>query len=181
MTNQFIINVYASLDSVIPMINSKSSSEYSVQSVILKMCPLMPGKAHNYVLYSDSQKFPQCCFWNTSNVSLTDDGPIQSFQGRPFHQQLCQDRHYGTSDEQQAESTSTPESSCQLLRHQLQPWSKAKISIKPSKVINSNNTKSTLTQYISMLTHSQCTIQARNKYVHCPQKTCSNGLPHTHA
>ena len=29
-----------------------------------------------------SQKFPQHCFWNGSNVHLIDDGPLSSFQGR---------------------------------------------------------------------------------------------------
>ena len=29
-----------------------------------------------------SQMFPQRCLWNSSNVRLTDDGPLSSFQGR---------------------------------------------------------------------------------------------------
>ena len=29
-----------------------------------------------------SQKFPQRCLWKGSNVRLTDDGPLSSFQGR---------------------------------------------------------------------------------------------------
>ena len=29
-----------------------------------------------------SQKFPQCCLWNSSNICLTDDGPFSSFWGR---------------------------------------------------------------------------------------------------
>ena len=39
-------------------------------------------KAHNYVLHPVSQKFPQRCLWNGSNVRLIDDGPLSSFQGR---------------------------------------------------------------------------------------------------
>ena len=35
-----------------------------------------------YVLHPVSQKFPQRCFWNGSNVRLIDDGPLLSFQGR---------------------------------------------------------------------------------------------------
>ena len=42
----------------------------------------MLRKAHNYGLHPISQKFPQCCLWNGSNVRLTDDGPLSSFQGR---------------------------------------------------------------------------------------------------
>ena len=36
-----------------------------------------------YALYPVSQKFPQCCLWNSSNVCLIDDGPLLSFQWRP--------------------------------------------------------------------------------------------------
>ena len=35
-----------------------------------------------YVFHSVSQKFPQCCLLNGSNVCLIDDGPLSSFQGR---------------------------------------------------------------------------------------------------
>ena len=35
------------------------------------------GKAH-----MRSQKFPQLCLWNGSNVRLIDDGFLSSFQGR---------------------------------------------------------------------------------------------------
>ena len=35
-----------------------------------------------YALHPVSQKFPQRCLWNSSNVRLTDDGPFSSFQGR---------------------------------------------------------------------------------------------------
>ena len=35
-----------------------------------------------YALHPISQKFPQRCFWNGSNVRLIDDGPLSSFQGR---------------------------------------------------------------------------------------------------
>ena len=34
------------------------------------------------VFHSISQKIPQCCLWNGSNVHLTDNGPLLSFQGR---------------------------------------------------------------------------------------------------
>ena len=34
-----------------------------------------------YALHPVSQKFPQSCLWNSSNVRLTDDGPLSSFQG----------------------------------------------------------------------------------------------------
>ena len=34
------------------------------------------------VLHVVSQKFPQCCLWNSSNVCLIDDGPFSSSQGR---------------------------------------------------------------------------------------------------
>ena len=40
------------------------------------------GKAHKYALHRVSQKFPQRCLWNGSNVHLIDDGPLSSFQGR---------------------------------------------------------------------------------------------------
>ena len=37
-------------------------------------------KAHkNDVLHPISQKFPQCCLWNGSNLCLIDDGPLLSF------------------------------------------------------------------------------------------------------
>ena len=39
-------------------------------------------KPHNYALHRVSQKFPQRCLWNGSNVRLTDDGPLSPFQGR---------------------------------------------------------------------------------------------------
>ena len=42
------------------------------------------GKAHPV-----SQKFPQCCLWNGSNVHLIDDGPLWSFQGRSSSAALC--------------------------------------------------------------------------------------------
>ena len=35
-----------------------------------------------YALHSVSQKFPQRCLWNGSNVRLTDDGFLSSFQRR---------------------------------------------------------------------------------------------------
>ena len=42
-----------------------------------------------------SQKFPQRCLWNSSNVCLIDDGPLSSVQGRSssassFHASLLQ-------------------------------------------------------------------------------------------
>ena len=48
------------------------------------------GKVH-----MRSQVFPQCCLWNSSNVCLSDDGPLSSCQGRPssasfFHASLLQ-------------------------------------------------------------------------------------------
>ena len=52
------------------------------------------GKASIYALHAISQKFPQCCLWNSSNVRLTD-GPLSSFQERSssassFHTFLLQ-------------------------------------------------------------------------------------------
>ena len=46
-------------------------------------------------LHRVSQTFPQRCLWNGSNVRLTDDGPLSSFQGRSssassFHASLLQ-------------------------------------------------------------------------------------------
>ena len=35
-----------------------------------------------HTLHPVSQKFPQRCLWNGSNVRLIDDGPLSSFQGR---------------------------------------------------------------------------------------------------
>ena len=35
-----------------------------------------------HALHPVSQKFPQHCLWNGSNVRLTDDGSLSSFQGR---------------------------------------------------------------------------------------------------
>ena len=35
-----------------------------------------------YTLHPVSQKFPQRCLWNASNVRLIDDDPLSSFQGR---------------------------------------------------------------------------------------------------
>ena len=35
-----------------------------------------------HALHPISQTFPQRCLWNGSNVRLTDDGPLSSFQGR---------------------------------------------------------------------------------------------------
>ena len=35
-----------------------------------------------YALHPVSQKFPQRCLWNVSNVRLVDDGHLSSFQGR---------------------------------------------------------------------------------------------------
>ena len=51
-------------------------------------------KAH-YAFHPVSQKFPQCCLWNGSNVPLSDDDPLLSFQRRPsstssFHASLLQ-------------------------------------------------------------------------------------------
>ena len=48
-----------------------------------------------YALHPVSQKFSQSCLWNSSNVRLTDDGPLSSFQGRSssassFHASLLQ-------------------------------------------------------------------------------------------
>ena len=48
-----------------------------------------------YVLRLVSQKFPQRCLWNSSNICLVDDGPLSSFQGRSsstssFHASLLQ-------------------------------------------------------------------------------------------
>ena len=48
-----------------------------------------------YVLRLVSQKFPQRCLWNSSNIRLVDDGPLSSFQGRSsstssFHTALLQ-------------------------------------------------------------------------------------------
>ena len=40
----------------------------------------LSGKAHNYVLCPISQKFPQHCLWNSSNVCLIDEGPLLPFQ-----------------------------------------------------------------------------------------------------
>ena len=34
------------------------------------------------VLHLISQKFPQCCFWNSSGICLIDNDPLLSFQGR---------------------------------------------------------------------------------------------------
>ena len=39
-----------------------------------------PGTAH--MCSTLSQQFPQCCFWNGSNIRQIDDGPLLSFQGR---------------------------------------------------------------------------------------------------
>ena len=39
-------------------------------------------KAYNYKLHPISPKFPQCCFWNSSNTGLIHSGPFWSFQGR---------------------------------------------------------------------------------------------------
>ena len=49
-----------------------------------------------YALHPVSQKFPQRCLWNGSNVRLTDDGLLSSFQGRSssassFHASLLQE------------------------------------------------------------------------------------------
>ena len=35
-----------------------------------------------YALHPVSQKFLQCCIWNSSSVRLIDDGTLSSFQGR---------------------------------------------------------------------------------------------------
>ena len=47
-----------------------------------------------YALHPVSQKFPQRCLWNGSNVRPTDDGPLWSFRGRSssasFHASLLQ-------------------------------------------------------------------------------------------
>ena len=48
-----------------------------------------------YALHPVSQKFPQRCLWNGSNLSLIDDGPLSSVQGRSssafsFHASLLQ-------------------------------------------------------------------------------------------
>ena len=42
---------------------------------------LSAGKSP-YALHPVSLKFPQRCLWNGSNVRLTDDGPLSSFQRR---------------------------------------------------------------------------------------------------
>ena len=54
----------------------------------------MPTK-RPYALRLFSQKFPQYCLWNDSNVRLVDDGLLSSFQGRSssassFHASLLQ-------------------------------------------------------------------------------------------
>ena len=48
-----------------------------------------------YALHPVSQRFPQRCLWNSSNVRLIDDGPLSSFQERSssassFHASLLQ-------------------------------------------------------------------------------------------
>ena len=53
------------------------------------------GGKKTYALHHVSQKFPQRCFRNGSNVRLIDDGPLSSFQGRSssasyFHVSLLQ-------------------------------------------------------------------------------------------
>ena len=52
-------------------------------------------KKKHYALHPISQKFPQRCLWNGSNVRLIDEGPLSSFQGRStsvssFHASLLQ-------------------------------------------------------------------------------------------
>ena len=39
-------------------------------------------KAHIYALHPVSQKLLHCCHWSGSNVHVTDNGPLSSFQGR---------------------------------------------------------------------------------------------------
>ena len=49
----------------------------------------------SYALHPVSQKFPQCCLWNSSSVRLIDNGPLSAFQGgsssaSSFHASLLQ-------------------------------------------------------------------------------------------
>ena len=37
-----------------------------------------------YALHPVSQKFPQRCIWNVSNIRLIDDGPLSSYLGGSF-------------------------------------------------------------------------------------------------
>ena len=55
--------------------------------LVATVCPpfkmvSLPSEKPIYVLHSVSQKFPQRCLWNSSNVRLIDDGPLSSpFKG----------------------------------------------------------------------------------------------------
>ena len=46
------------------------------------MVPVRSKNNNPYELHPVSQKFPQRCLWNGSNVRLIDDGPLSSSQGR---------------------------------------------------------------------------------------------------
>ena len=56
-------------------------------SVLIHFCQFrsiwhLCNRKSPYALHPVSQKFSQCCLWNSSNVRLIDDGPLSSFQGR---------------------------------------------------------------------------------------------------
>ena len=54
----------------------------SLSSVQFKMVSNLCTRKSPYALHPVSQKFPQRCLWNGSNVRLTDDGPLSSSEGR---------------------------------------------------------------------------------------------------
>ena len=53
----------------------------SVQFGLVQDCIYALGKAHIRSTPSLGS-FPKCCLWNDSNVRLTDNDPLSSFQGR---------------------------------------------------------------------------------------------------
>ena len=78
---------------VLKVVSRLSSRQFS--SVQFSSRWYLRARNSPYALHPVSQKFPQRCLGNGSNVRLTDDGPLSSFQGRSssassFHASLFQ-------------------------------------------------------------------------------------------
>ena len=60
--------------------SSKSCMARSEKPICVPPC--LPEASPTYAFRPVPQKFPQRCLLNSSNIRLTDDGPVSSFQGR---------------------------------------------------------------------------------------------------
>ena len=66
------------------MLTRRSIENSQLQLVEFSSRWYIRGWESQHVLHSVPQKCSQCCFWNSSNVGLTDDSPFSSYQGRSW-------------------------------------------------------------------------------------------------